>query len=181
VALPVAHVATAIGFTKTRDLRVVGLLALVAISPDFDFFLVWCLDLSIALYHRTFSHSILFALSVAVLYRLLLPGYQHRFSAGLVLLALLSHSLVDMICTADAADHGVMLFWPFSEIRLGWPLVVPLYARFSESPFSAQGAFRFTMLEIVLAPIYWGSAAVLGAPLRKFRFFQPSSQDEVGQ
>ena len=180
MALPVAHVATAIGFTKTRDLRVVGLLALVAISPDFDFFLVWCLDLPI-LYHRTFSHSILFALSVAILYRVLLPRYQQRFSAWLVLIALVSHSLVDMICTADAGDHGVMLFWPISELRLGWPLVVPLYARFAESPFSVQGAFRFTLLEIVLAPIYWGSAAVLGAPLRKFRLVQSGSGNGAGQ
>ena len=179
MALPVAHAAAVIGFAKTRDLRVVGLLALVAVSPDLDFILVWGLDLPIALYHRTFSHSLFFALSAAIVYRILLPGLQQRFSAGLVLVASLSHSLVDMICTADAADHGVMLFWPFHQLRLGWPLVVPLYAWFSESPFSVEGAFRFTVLEIVLAPLYWGSAALIGAPVRKFLFFQPRSDGGV--
>ena len=173
MALCVAHVAAGIGFARTRDLRTLCLLALVSVSPDFDFALVWGLGLPIEVFHRTFSHSILFAALASGFYAVLFPFAHRTFSGWLVFLGLASHLLVDMVCTADAVDHGVMLFWPFSDLRLGWPIVVPLYARFSESPFSVKGVFRFTLLEILLAPVYWGSTALVGIPIRRLLFPRP--------
>jgi len=130
--------------------------AFLSIVPDLDFILVWGLGLPISVYHRTFSHSVLFGLALALLWPLLRPARMKALSFVLVFWILLSHGFIDMICTADAADHGVMLLWPLSTARLGWPVLVPLYRTLGDSPFSLEGALRFTGLEIVLAaPLWW--------------------------
>ena len=80
---------------------------------------------------------------------------------------LASHSVVDLACTADVMDHGVELFWPLLDVRLGWPVLVPLYRLFAESPFSLQGALLFTFLELMLALLLWFL-------MRLFRSFRDS-------
>ncbi len=155
MALPLAHAAVALGMTRSRDPLIWLCLSLVAILPDFDFALVWGLGLPIGIYHRTFSHSLLFGASMALLWMAIRPIRLRAISPVLIFFVVVSHSLVDMLSTADALDHGVVFFWPFSDYRMGWPILVPLYLWFGPSPFSVVGALQFTLLEVLLAAPLW--------------------------
>ena len=92
---------------------------------------------------------------MSLFWAFLRPSFLKEVSPQLVFVLLASHSLVDLACTADVVDHGVELFWPLLDVRLGWPLLVPLYRVFAESPFSLEGACLFTFLELILALLLW--------------------------
>ncbi len=139
----------------------------MAILPDFDFVLVWGLGLSLQDFHRTFSHSLISFALVSLLWAFLRPTCLKEVSPQLVFVLLASHSVVDLACTADVMDHGVELFGPLLDVRLGWPVLVPLYRLFAESPFSLQGALLFTFLELMLALLLWFL-------MRLFRSFRDS-------
>ncbi len=162
MALPVAHCSVALGLARSGSLRVLSLICLLCLLPDFDFGLTllgWPLETS----HRTFSHSLLFSALLTALWAWAWPTCWRWISPRLFFAALASHLVVDMLCTADRFDHGVMLFWPVSEIRLGWPVLVPLYRLVAESPFSVRGAILFTGLEFALAwPLWKSSQAAAG-------------------
>jgi len=151
----VAHGAFVFGATKNRDIWVLLFLAVVSVAPDFDFFFVWVLGLPMQVFHRTFAHSIPFALAVTLIYAYVRPKWLSEVPPSLFFLVLASHGLLDLLCTMDAADHGVMLFWPVSSARWGWAVLVPLYQQFGDSPFTILGALRFTALELLLAPLLW--------------------------
>lgn len=155
MALPVAHGAFVFGATKDRNTLALLFLVIVSVAPDFDFFFVWFLGLPMHTFHRTFAHSIPFASALTLLYAWVRPKWLSQISASLFFLVLVSHGLIDLLCTADAYDHGVMLFWPVSTSRWGWSVLVPLYQQFGESPFTLQGALRFSGLELLLAPLWW--------------------------
>jgi membrane-bound metal-dependent hydrolase YbcI (DUF457 family) len=155
MALPAAHFAITLGLATSRDRLALAVLCLLSIVPDFDFFFVWVCGFPMEVWHRTWSHSLFFALTLALLWGLLRPRLLASISPALFFLVLAAHGLLDLFCTADAADHGVMLLWPLSDVRLGWPVLVPLYLELAESPFSLQGTLRFTMLEILLSPLLW--------------------------
>ncbi len=155
MALPIAHWAVALAVTRSRDRKIRALAALIAVLPDFDFILVWGWGLPLQHFHRTFSHSLVSFAVVGLLWALLRPNFLNELSAKLVFVLLASHSLIDLACTADVVDHGVQLFWPLLDVRLGWPLLVPLYRVFAESPFSLEGALLFTLLESILALLLW--------------------------
>jgi membrane-bound metal-dependent hydrolase YbcI (DUF457 family) len=163
MALPVAHGAFVFGATKNRNMLVLLFLVIVSVAPDFDFFFVWVLGLPMQTFHRTFAHSIPFALVFTLLYAWVRPRWLSHLPPSLFFLVLVSHGLLDLLCTADAADHGVMLFWPVSTSRWGWPVLVPLYQQFGDSPFTVQGALRFTGLELLLSPLLW----LLGRAVRE--------------
>ena len=167
MALPLAHTAVALGMTRSRDPLIWICLGLASIVPDFDFILVWGFGLPIEAYHRTFSHSLLFGAAMALLWMVIRPIRLKAISPVLIFAVLLSHSLVDMLCTADALDHGVVFFWPLSDYRMGWPILVPLYLWFGTSPFSVTGALRFTLLEILLAAPLWFLAKSFRSGLMK--------------
>ncbi len=160
MALPVAHAAVAWGLAPTRDRWTLALLAVFSFAPDLDFILVVCFGLPLQDFHRTWSHSLPFALVVALFWARFRP---QRFAAvsGLVVFAVLaSHGAIDLFCTANAADHGVMWFWPLDATRFGWPVLVPVYRVLADSPFTAGGALLFTLLELVLAgPLWMGGRA----------------------
>ena len=165
MALPLAHCALALGITQTRDRLLLGFLALLAILPDFDFILVWGLGLPVRTYHRTFSHSLILSVLLALVWTFIRPKRLQQVSPRLLLAVLLSHSLLDMLCTADSFDHGVMFFWPFDQYRMGWPVLVPLYQVFAPSPFTISGALQFTLLEAVLMVPLWAIARLARAGL----------------
>lgn len=164
MALPIAHFAVAGGLTKQRSWPVLVFLATLSVAPDFDFLLVWLFKFPTQEVHRTWSHSIPFALLVSLLWPMIRPRFLKGVSAPLFFAVLMSHGVIDLLCTLDASDHGVMLLWPFSAARFGWPVLVPLYLLFADSPFSAGGALRFTLLELFLAaPLF-----LLARTLRRF-------------
>lgn len=161
MALPVAHFSVAVGLSRQKDSLLLLFLAGLSILPDFDFILVWVFGMPADAAHRTWSHSAFFAIALALLWPLMRPGRLRRISAPLFFAVLMSHAAIDLLCTADAADHGVMLFWPFSDLKLGWPVLVPLYEIFAEDPFSLSGAAWFTLVELAISPLLWLVARTL--------------------
>jgi len=154
MALPTAHAAVAVGLTRKRSIRVLLFLAFLSVLPDFDFLAVllrWQnpqFDL-----HRSWSHSLFFSATLTLLWYWIRPQIRilKEVSPGLFFSALVSHAILDMLCTSNAADHGVAILWPFLDTRYGWPVLVPLYLKFASSPFSITGALKFTSLELLLA------------------------------
>jgi len=184
MALPLAHSAVALGLTRSRDPLTWAFLGFLSILPDFDFIQVWGLGLPIGIYHRTFSHSLLFCMAMALLWMVIRPARLKAISPLLVAMVLLSHSFLDMLCTADVLDHGVVFFWPLSNYHMGWPTLVPLYLFFGSSPFSFSGAIRFTLLEMFLAGPLWLSTRSLriglqwGTQVLRGPKVTPSSQEQ---
>src|SRR5690349_12564603 len=120
--LPIAHsligasVVTLSGPQRPlkEDWRLILFGAFLAISPDFDFFFIWVLHVGRG-WHRTISHSIFFALLFTLL-MLLVTGFSRLRMALACGAALMSHGILDYLCTRDGG--GVGLFWPFSNERL---------------------------------------------------------------
>lgn len=94
-----------------------------AVLPDID--VLWSpgLPVSSPFAHRALTHSLLFALVAAIVVAFMLfSGDAWRPTrtriAGTLLLALLSHSCLDMLSTYS---YGIGVFVPFSEHRFRWP------------------------------------------------------------
>src|SRR5918992_1198426 len=70
-------------------------------------------------WHRGFSHSIILALIVCLIFLFLL-GKRHIREAIAYSLAFASHGILDYVTTKEGG--GVELLWPFSSERLvlGW-------------------------------------------------------------
>lgn len=100
--------------SRARDWAMLALGAFFALSPDFDFFLVWVLRLG-RHWHRSFTHSIFFALGVTVLALILT-----RFSRVRIViacgLALATHGVFDYLAANEGG--GVALLFPFSNRRM---------------------------------------------------------------
>ena len=84
------------------------LLLLGSILPDLDFLLEWTIDPG---FHRTFTHSILFALIMMALFFFLFwsLGFRKKTELSFALcLGVLIHLFVDLI-----SSQGIPLFWPY--------------------------------------------------------------------
>jgi membrane-bound metal-dependent hydrolase YbcI (DUF457 family) len=92
--------------------------AALAILPDFDYVLYLGLGLDEG-WHRTFTHSIVFAIAAGTLAAALRHSKRPRM-ALVYSLATLSHPILDLF-TSDTG--GVELFWPFSTRRLRFGLI----------------------------------------------------------
>ncbi len=123
--LPIAHalvgasLAAAI-HTRPDPLRyrvalIIG--AILANAPDLDFLLVFTLHSRA--WHRGFTHSLVFAGFVCLLF-VLASGKRRLRDALAYGLAFASHCILDFLTTK--AGGGVEMFWPFSAERLmlGW-------------------------------------------------------------
>ena len=99
--------------TLSRDWKPLVYGAALAVSPDLDLLLLWPLGLDTS-WHRSFTHSIAFAIAV---------GCVAAFAFGLSRIreaiaygsAVLSHGLLDYVATKKYL--GVELFWPVSTER----------------------------------------------------------------
>jgi membrane-bound metal-dependent hydrolase YbcI (DUF457 family) len=117
--------------------------AALALTPDVDFLLRA---------HRTYTHSLAFALVVGGALRLTLGRGRAR-AATAYGLAFLSHSLLDFATTEQG--KGVMLLWPFSHawLKLG-------VLGFSEAPsgFPLTRVLERGLLEAaVFVPVLLGA------------------------
>lgn len=123
--LPIAHALAGASLAaalhtgpRTRPYRVALVSgAILANAPDFDFLLVFTLHSKA--WHRGFTHSLVFAGVVCLLFMLML-GKRPLRDALAYGLAFASHGLLDFLTTKIGG--GVELFWPFSAERLllGW-------------------------------------------------------------
>lgn len=153
---PIAHALLGVSIVKTwranasPDTGTKDFLlgALLAICPDFDFFLIWILGLK-GEYHRGPSHSILFAITIALIISLLTdtPRLRRFFP---YLSATLSHSLLDALTSKSLP--GVMLLWPLSTKRISFGLFD--YMEFHVNIFSYSAYdFLVTVIRISLVEI----------------------------
>ena len=125
VPLPIAHglvgatAAAALypGPLAERGYRPLFIGALLANAADFDFLLVFIFHSKS--WHRGFSHSLVFALLIFLLFALLL-GRKRLQAAMAYGAAFASHAILD--CLTTKKGSGVDLLWPFSQDRLilGW-------------------------------------------------------------
>jgi membrane-bound metal-dependent hydrolase YbcI (DUF457 family) len=87
--------------------------AFLAIIPDFDYLLVWWFGLGEE-WHRSVTHSLVFALFVGLLWSVVFKASTFREAAAYIL-AITSHGLLD--CAATKTSSGVQLLWPYTH---GW-------------------------------------------------------------
>lgn len=88
--------------------------ALLANTPDFDFFFVWVLNAGVD-WHRGFTHSVFFALIVTCLILSIAGRERVKFVVACGA-AVLSHTMLDFLTTKRGG--GVELLFPFSGERL---------------------------------------------------------------
>ncbi|STY29847.1 membrane-bound metal-dependent hydrolase [Legionella wadsworthii] len=126
---PVTHAflgaATSQAILYQKDKRNAWLVGgIAAMAPDLDIFIRESGNpMLFFLYHRYFTHSLLFipigALIVSLfllLFKRFRKNWQFTFLAALIGYA--THGVLDA-CTT----YGTVLFWPFSEIRVSWDVV----------------------------------------------------------
>lgn len=127
MALPLAHglvgasivVSLVPDVSMRRDWRLFLTGALVAVLPDFDYIFYLGLQLGNS-WHRSFSHSILFALAVGIVASSMTAATSIK--AVLVYsLATVSHPILDALTTKGAG--GVEFFWPISNHRFRFGIV----------------------------------------------------------
>lgn len=115
--------------------------AFLANAADLDFIFVFLFQSKS--WHRAFTHSILFAVIVCLVF-LLFAGKRHLRVALVYGLAYSSHFILDYVTTKNG---GVELFWFFSSEmwKLGWFAL-------SESPskMSVFEIFQAIVIEILL-------------------------------
>jgi inner membrane protein len=158
----------------SRPLLVAGLVA--SVLPDLDV-LAFRLNIaySHALGHRGFSHSLLFALGLAVLALLSAPWLRSSRPLAFLFvgLAAVSHPLLDMITNGGL---GVALFWPWSAERFFAPWRV-----IQVSPLSLHQLFSARGIAVFVSELRWvWLPALLAACLLLFlrRIAEPTAANE---
>lgn len=117
------------GRTPAHPLLLLFLAALLANLPDVD--MLWSLLAAgdHRVHHGGPTHSVTFAVLVALLVRFL-PGPEPMSRSGYAVLAgllVLSHVVVDALTGPTMGflpSHGVVAFWPFSDNRVACPVTL---------------------------------------------------------
>jgi inner membrane protein len=112
---------TAIGMAffpkQSRNMLILG--GICAFLPDADVLgFYWGVSYSSQWGHRGCTHSIVFALLIGLLALAVYRNTQRRSIAWYLLLATLSHPLLDMLTNGG---RGVALWWPVSVQRIFFP------------------------------------------------------------
>lgn len=141
--------------------------AFLANAADFDFLLVFALNSKA--WHRGFSHSLIFASIVCLIFMLLLGRNRIREAIGYGL-AFASHSALDYVTTKEGG--GVELLWPFSSERLGlgWIGLSELPSRLPEMEIIKALVVEF----LIFAPLL---ALIVG--LRKYAMERGATESAI--
>jgi inner membrane protein len=159
--LPIAHALVGASLaaalhTRPDSLRYrVALIsgAILANAPDLDFVLVFTLHSRA--WHRGFTHSLVFAGFVCLLFVVTL-GKRNLRDALAYGLAFASHGLLDFLTTK--AGGGVELFWPFSAERLllGWAGLSELPSKLPPFTILKWLSVEFAIFApVLLAVLFW--------------------------
>lgn len=161
--LPVAHALIGAGIvvasrprTTIHDWKSLSLAASIAVLPDFDFFLAWFGNLDES-WHRSFSHSIAFAVILGVAVAIL-AGKPFFRNAIVYVGAILSHGLCDVLTTKR--QGGVELFWPFSPERMrfgvfDYPFTVVPHPAYETWTFITLSIFKASLKELfIFLPVF---------------------------
>jgi inner membrane protein len=148
---PVVPLALGIGLgTRVVSLRLLFAGIVASVLPDADVLAFWIgVSYSHELGHRGITHSLMFALALALLALACAPQLRARRPVAFlfVLVATASHGLLDMLTNGGL---GVALLWPLAERRFFFPVqpieVSPLGLRRFLSPWG---------LAVVLSELRW--------------------------
>lgn len=88
-------------------------------------------------YHNNFSHSLLLAIPVAFLFAGIFHGIYGANFWLWFLICLVSYDL-HVIMDALTGERGVMLFWPFSQTRIVFPIRIFYGLQWGEGWFSTR-------------------------------------------
>lgn len=122
--------------------------AIVALAPDLDVAgRAFAIPHQALLGHRGISHSLLFALLLALLAWTAIARERPRWSLAFLFAAAASHGLADMY---TRGSKGIMLWWPLGEARYEWQF----------QPVEASGIFARSITggslpAILLAELLW--------------------------
>jgi membrane-bound metal-dependent hydrolase YbcI (DUF457 family) len=106
--------------TSTEPAHAIAAGALMALSPDLDFFAAPFGAQGTPLEHRVMTHSLVFALLVGAALGAIWGARGHRWLGAVTGVATLSsHGIMDAMTTSTP---GPQLLWPFlsAPIRFGW-------------------------------------------------------------
>ena len=121
-----------------------------SILPDFDVLAFRMgIDYADALGHRGVTHSLMFALAIAIVALLFAPQLRAppKTAFLFVLVAAASHGLFDMLTNGGL---GVAILWPFSDGRYFFPLRV-----IEASPLSLRRFFGPSGYPVLLSEVLW--------------------------
>ena len=127
--------------------------ALLANAADLDFLLVFALHSRA--WHRGFTHSIVFALCLCLVF-ILYFGRRRLRQAVAYGMAYASHALLDCVTTKEGG--GVQLLWPFSNERLapGWWGLSEVPSRLPPSGILKALAYELALfVPLLLAVLLW--------------------------
>lgn len=148
---PIPAIALAAGLGKNViSPRLAAATVVASVLPDLDVAgFAFGVRYAEALGHRGLSHSLIFALAVAIVAFLAAPLLNARRGIAFLatLLAVLSHIVLD---AATTGGLGVAFFWPFDDTRyfLPWrPIVV--------SPFSPKAFLSEWGQRVILSELRW--------------------------
>ncbi len=127
MALPVAHALFGVSVAAPYlpkgplkgNLKTILIAAGLGVLPDFDYLFYRVLDWGES-WHRSFSHSLVFALVVGALAAFVFGPFTTRLFV-LYSLAIFSHPILDALISEYPS--GVQLLWPFSTHMFSFALV----------------------------------------------------------
>lgn len=160
MSLPLAHglvgasvvAATRSNLSPCHDWKPLLLGAFLAILPDFDFFLIWLFNLDWD-WHRSFTHSISFAIACGVLSSLRMNNLNLN-NILTYTAATFSHGILDFL-TAKRWE-GVELLWPLSRERfkLGLTGFFEFHMNYRTSASLSYDMVKFSLIELLIfAPL----------------------------
>ena len=122
--------------------------AMIALAPDLDVVgRAFGIPHQALLGHRGISHSLLFALLLALLAWTAMPRDRPGWSLAFLFAAAASHGLADMY---THGSKGIMLWWPLGEARYEWQFQ-PIEA----SGILARSITGGSLPGILLAELLW--------------------------
>jgi membrane-bound metal-dependent hydrolase YbcI (DUF457 family) len=111
---PLGHIAISHLVGRTAKFWLLPLVVLGSLLPDIDalfLFFPWFNE-----FHRTVTHSLVFAAGASGLAALLSPQGKRLATAASLFLGLLTHLLADSVMDSNPSNGtGVMLWWPFGQ------------------------------------------------------------------
>ena len=176
--------------SRPKQLAWAGLFGMIgAMAPDLDVLIRSDTDpLLFLVYHRQFSHALLFIPFAGVLIGALLygvlgkrNGFSLKQTIAFTTLGYATHALLDA-CTT----YGTQLLWPFSDQRFAWnnmPIVDPIYtltilvlvvlAAWHKKPWLARVAMAWVLAYPIVGVVQRDRAEALGWELAAQRGHTP--------
>ncbi len=104
---------------------------LAGLLPDIDIPLNWLTSpLGLDIVHRGLTHTPFFALIFLIPAFILWKKRKHKKAMYFFVIAfgILMHVMLDFVFLSDIHAHGISLFFPFSDVKFGFPTFTETHA-----------------------------------------------------